>query len=131
MRRARNRHRTSNDFSSVISVALWFLAGIPPRYAACVKPYRRKLSRQDAETGSILIEKSRWREFPPPMQEFAVEVSGRRVATRIVAEDCVCVPPPHQHYHLEAGHFRSLLNFTPGAIIEIDRADAGYAVRNG
>jgi hypothetical protein len=96
-----------------------------------VKPYRHELSRQDTETGSILIEKSRWRAFPPPMQEFAVEVCGRRLATRIVAEDCACVPPPHQHYHLEAEHFRSLIDFTAGAIVEIDRTEAAYAIRNG
>jgi hypothetical protein len=42
------------------------------------------------------------------MTEFAVDVAGARFATRIVAEDCECVPPPHQHYHLEAGHFRHL-----------------------
>jgi hypothetical protein len=39
-----------------------------------MKPYRRKLSREDAETGTLLIEKSRWRLFPPPMTEFAVDV---------------------------------------------------------
>ncbi len=50
------------------------------------------------------------------MQEFAVDVAGRRFATRIVAEDCECVPPPHQHYHLEAGHFRHLLDFAEGSI---------------
>jgi len=96
-----------------------------------MKPYRRKLSREDADTGSVLITKDRWRVFPPPMQEFVVDVAGRRFATRIVAEDCECVPPAHQHYHLEAGHFRHLLDFAPGAVIEIERDDGVYAVRNG
>jgi len=96
-----------------------------------MKPYRHKLSREDAETGSILITKDRWRTFPPPMQEFVVDVAGRRFATRIVAEDCECVPPPHQHYHLEAGHFRHLLDFAAGKVIEIEPGDDVYAVRNG
>jgi hypothetical protein len=95
------------------------------------KPYRRKLSREDADTGTILITKDRWSTFPPPMQEFAVEIGGRRFATRIVPEDCACVPPPHQHYHLEAGHVRKLLDFTKGAVIEIEQAADRYMVRNG
>jgi hypothetical protein len=96
-----------------------------------VKPYRHKLSREDADTGTILITKDRWRAFPPPMREFAVDVGGRRFATRIVAEDCACVPPPHQHLHLEAGHFRHLLEFTRGAIVEIEVDDDGCTIRNG
>lgn len=96
-----------------------------------MKPYRRKLSGEDADTGTVLITKDRWRAFPPPMQEFAVEVAGRRFATRIVAEDCVCVPPPHQHYHLEAGHFRHLLDFARGRTVEIDERDGVYSVRHG
>ena len=96
-----------------------------------MQPYRRKLSREDASTGTILIAKARWRSFPPPMQEFVVEVAGRRFATRIVAEDCACVPPPHQHCHLEAGHFSHLLKFTPGAVIEITGNGATYVISNG
>lgn len=96
-----------------------------------MKPYHRRLSREDADTGSILIEKRAWRAFPPPMAEFAVDVAGRRFATRIVAEDCACVPPPHQHYHLEAGHFRHLLSFDRGAVIEIAPEVTGFVVRNG
>ncbi len=96
-----------------------------------MKPYRRKLSREDAGTGTILITKDRWRTFPPPMQEFAVDVAGQRFATRIVAEDCACAPPPHQHLHLEAGHFRHLLDFLTGAVVEIEMAGDTRAVRNG
>lgn len=96
-----------------------------------MKPYRRKLSTEDVETSSILIAKDRWRAFPPPMQEFAVHVAGSRFATRIVAEDCECVAPAHQHYHLEAGHFCQLLEFEPGSVIEIEPTDGAYRVRNG
>jgi hypothetical protein len=87
--------------------------------------YRRKLSREDAETGSILIDKRAWRLFPPPMEEFTVVVGGQEFRTCIVAEDCNCVPPPHQHYHLEAGHFRRLLDFTPGRTLLVQRDPAG------
>jgi hypothetical protein len=91
---------------------------------------RRNLSSEDVDTGSILIEKARWRHFPAPMHEFAVVVGGTRFATRIVAEDCACVPPPHQHYHLEATHFRDRLDFTRGATIEITRDGDVYAIAN-
>jgi len=87
--------------------------------------YRRKLSREDAETGSILIDKRAWRLFPPPMEEFTVVVGGQEFRTCIVAEDCNCVPPLHQHYHLEAGHFRHLLDFSPGRILLVQRDAAG------
>lgn len=96
-----------------------------------MNPYRRTLSREDADTGSILIEKRLWRAFPPPMAEFAVDVGDARFATRIVAEDCACVPPPHQHYHLEAGHFRHLLDFDRGSVIEIVPGEDAFIIRNG
>ena len=91
---------------------------------------RRNLSSEDVDTGSILIEKARWRRFPPPMHEFDVTVAGARFATRIVAEDWACVPPPHQHYHLEAAHFRDQLDFTRGATIEITRDGDTYGIAN-
>lgn len=50
-----------------------------------MKPYRRKLSREDADTGTILITKDRWRAFPPPMREFAVTAGGWRFAARVGA----------------------------------------------
>ncbi len=65
------------------------------------------------------------------MTEFAIDARGRRFATRIVAEDCACVPPPHQHLHLEAAHFRDRLNFTKGAVIEIVREGDAYVIRDG
>ena len=102
---------------------------------AATTPYRRKLSRADVGTATMLIDKHAWRLFPPPMEEFTVLVSGQEFRTRIVAEDCVCVPPPHQHYHLEAGHFRHLLDFSPGRSVlvrhdatgsySLEMADAG------
>lgn len=102
------------------------------RYAAAVKPYRRRLSGEDAATSTILITKDRWSALPGPMEEFTILVGRRRFATRIVAEDCACVPPPHQHLHLEAGHFRQLLNFERGDVVEIEFPPAGDPqIRNG
>ena len=97
-----------------------------------MKPYRRKLSGQGAETGTILITKDGWNAFPPPMKEFDVRVGRLALATRIVAEDCVCVPPLHRHLQLEAGHFRHLLEFSKGAIVENEVRDGSVrSIRNG
>jgi hypothetical protein len=96
-----------------------------------VKPYRRKLSREDADTGTILITKDRWRAFPPPMEAFTIRVGRKHFETRIVAEDCACVPSPHQHYHLEAGHISKVLDFSRGSVIEIEGSGGDYVARNG
>jgi len=97
-----------------------------------MRPYCRKLSTEDAATGSILIVKSRWRDFPPPMKEFMALVKGEQFATRIIAEECACVPPPHEHYHLEAAHFAARLKFSRGETIEITRdGDGPYGIANG
>lgn len=93
--------------------------------------YRRSLSREDEETATVLITKDRWSMFPPPMTEFAVEVAGAQFETRIVAEDCACVPPPHQHLHLELGHLRDRLDLRKGAVVEISRDRDRYVIRNG
>ena len=98
---------------------------------ASTRAYRRRLSAEDADTGTILITKDRWSMSPEPMREFPVPVGRRRLDTRIVAEDCNCVPPPHQHLHLEAGHLRHLLDWRKGAVIEIARDGDGYVLRNG
>lgn len=97
-----------------------------------MKPNHRKLSREDADTATLLISKDRWSALHTPMEEFTVRVGCRRFATRIVAEDCVCVPPTDQHMHLTAGHFRNLLDFSRGAILEIEFSEAGAPlIRNG
>jgi hypothetical protein len=91
--------------------------------------YLRKLSREDADTGTILITRDRWRMFPKPLEEFVVEAGGERFITTIVPEDCACVPPPHQHYHLEAGHFRDRLGLATGLTVVIERAEGVYRIR--
>ncbi len=90
-----------------------------------VGAYTRKLSREDVETGSILITKDRWRMFPPPLEEFSVVVGSETFRTCVVAEECSCVPPPHQHYHLEVGHFRHMLDFRPGRTVAVRREPDG------
>ncbi len=91
--------------------------------------YRRKLSREDVRTGRVLIDKSRWRMFPPPGVAFTVVVGGQRFATRIDAEDCSCVLPPHQHYHLAAREFLGLLDLGAGATVTIEKlSDDTYSL---
>jgi len=96
-----------------------------------MKPYRRRLSAEDAETGTVLIEKGRWPDFPAPMREFAISAGGARFATRIVAEDCGCRGSVHQHLHLEAAHFRDRVDFRAGAVVSIERQDDTYTIANG
>ena len=95
------------------------------RRGATAGAYTRKLSREDVETGSILITKDRWGMFPPPLEEFSVVVGSETFRTCVVAEECSCVPPPHQHYHLEAGHFRHMLDFRPGRTVVVRREPDG------
>lgn len=104
-----------------------------PQTRACGSPrlYRRKLSREDVDTQTVLITKDRWGHFPPPLQEFTVRVGRETFVTTIVAEDCSCVLPAHQHYHLEAGHFVGRLRFLPGSTIEIEPREDGLRIRNG
>lgn len=94
-------------------------------------PYRRTLSAEDAETRSILITKDRWRHFPPPLEEFTVRVGRQSFVTNIVPEDCSCVLPPHQHMHLQAGHFADRLEFKPGSVVEINFGLNAILIRNG
>jgi hypothetical protein len=94
-----------------------------------VRAYTRKLSREDVETASIFVTKDRWRMFPPPPEEFTVVVGSETFRTCVVAEECVCVPPPHQHYHLEAGHFRHMLDFRRGRTVVVrSEPDGRYRV---
>jgi hypothetical protein len=99
-------------------------------YSVGVKVYKHRLNREDVATGTILIEKRAWAWFPKPMVEFAVDAGGARFATRIVAEDCACRLPVHQHLHLEAGHFRDRLAFSAGRTIEIVAGHGSYIVRS-
>jgi hypothetical protein len=107
-----------------------------------IASYSRKLSQEDVETVSIFVTKDRWRMFPPPLEEFTVVVGSETFRTCIVAEECACartqtrvagarlgVPPSHQHYHLEAGHFRHMLDFRPGRRVVVrSEPDGRYRV---
>ena len=87
--------------------------------------YTRKLSRGEVSEGSILIEKTKWRFFPPLGQPLTLEAGGERFSVAIEAEDCSCVPPPHQHYHLPAAAFRSRIDFRPGASLRFEKLGEG------
>jgi hypothetical protein len=88
--------------------------------------YRRKLSRGEVSEGSILIEKTKWRLFPRPGEPLRIEVSGASIVTAIEAEDCNCVPPPHQHYHLPAAALQSHIEFRPGVVLTFERLGEGH-----
>jgi hypothetical protein len=92
--------------------------------------FKRKLSSDEVARGSLLIEKGRWSLFPPPGTPFELEAGGVGVTVRIEAEDCNCVPPPHQHYHLPLGALREVLPFVPGTVLIVEQLGEGrYAVR--
>src|SRR3972149_3180015 len=96
--------------------------------------YTRKLSRGEVSDGSILIEKTKWRFFPPPGEPLTLEAGGESFSVAIEAEDCSCVPPPHQHYHLPAAAFRSRIAFRPRRhtpLREASRGALSSGVNNG
>lgn len=87
------------------------------------------LSREDAETATILITTNAWSMFSPPLEGSAVRVDRSSCLTTIVPEDSCCVLPPHQHRHRQAGQFAHRLNFHARDVIEIrtlgDHATSG------
>ena len=95
--------------------------------AAARQVYRKKLNRVEVARGTILILKTSWRMFTAPGEPMAVRVGDSTFHIHIEAEDCVCTPPPHQHYHLPAHQFRHLLLFEAGRTVEIAKgADGSY-----
>jgi hypothetical protein len=89
------------------------------------------LSRQDAGTGALLMTKERWSMPPAPMAEVPIDIHRARIETRIVPEDCACVPRPQRHLHLELGHVRGRLDFGAGAVVEAAPHGDGFVLRNG
>ena len=92
--------------------------------------YTRKLSRDDAANGRMLIEKGRWNMFPQPGGSMAADVGGVRSRLRVVGERCDCVPPEHEHRYLLMGAARRRIVFVAGVRVTIDRANGVYRVRN-
>jgi hypothetical protein len=93
--------------------------------------YVRKLSREDASLGRMLIEKSKWGMFPQPGGAISADVGGVRSRLRVEGERCSCVPPEHEHRYLRMGAARRRIVFVAGARVTVDRANGAYRVRNG
>ena len=93
--------------------------------------YVRKLSREDAANGRMLIEKAKWGMFPQPGGGISADVGGVRSRLRVIGERCECVPPQHEHRYLRMGTARRRLVFAAGARVTVDRANGIYRVRNG
>jgi hypothetical protein len=97
--------------------------------------YTRKLSREDAARGRMLIDQQRWGMFPRPGGSLAADVGGARARLRVVGDACACKPrcgaPEHEHRYLQMGPSRRRIVFVAGASVTVDRANGIYRVRNG
>ncbi|MEM4266715.1 MAG: hypothetical protein QW404_01515 [Candidatus Nanoarchaeia archaeon] len=69
--------------------------------------YRRKISREEAEEGYILITKDALKMFPPIDRKFYLVENKKETPVKVRAISCICMGPeePHQHYHL---HYKPL-----------------------
>jgi hypothetical protein len=83
--------------------------------------YTRRLSREDVKSRRVLIDKSRWSLFPAPGESFRLLAAGRPFEVSLAAENCTCVPPPHQHVFLPAEAFAGLVDYRPGAALKFER----------
>jgi hypothetical protein len=93
--------------------------------------YTRKLSREEAALGRMLIDKQRWGMFPRPGGSLAADVGGARARLRVLGEPCECRPPKHERRYLQMGAARRRIVFVAGASLTVDRANGIYRVRNG
>ncbi len=50
-----------------------------------------------------MLLKGQWRLFPAPGVKVTLRYGGRILESAVEAEDCCCVPPPHQHRYLPLG----------------------------
>jgi hypothetical protein len=96
-----------------------------------MKIYRRKLSREDAEHRRVMLTKDRWRDFPSPGEKFGVQVGEAKARARIIAEECSCVGPQHEHRYIDASSVARRLCFKPGDFVEFSSVDGVLVLRNG
>ena len=89
-----------------------------------MKPYRRKLSAEEARRQFMFIAKDRWKHFPPPGQPFDLRLADEVYRVAIEAIPCSCVGPPHEHYHLGLAELAPLLEWVRGNTFVIE-ADGG------
>ncbi|MFH0860703.1 MAG: hypothetical protein V1921_05835 [Candidatus Altiarchaeota archaeon] len=64
--------------------------------------YTRKISKEEATCGFILVEKSRRKIFPESGRRFDIYHNRNKLEVVIDEIPCECVGPqkPHVHYHL-------------------------------
>lgn len=67
--------------------------------------YRRKISKEEADEGYILITKEALKMFPEKDRKFYLVENKKETPAKIRAVSCICMGPeqPHQHYHLVYG----------------------------
>jgi hypothetical protein len=87
--------------------------------------YRRKLSRGEAARGRLLLLKSMWKLFPEPGQQALLRYGQRVHGAAVEADDCICVPPAHQHYYLALGPLAAEMDLRPGCVVEFERQHDG------
>lgn len=94
--------------------------------AAAKKPtYHKKLNSEEKRSGRLMLLKGQWRVFPAPGGKVALRFEGRTLESAVEAEDCCCVPPPHQHRYLLLG-----VPLSSAGAVELEKnADGSYEVK--
>jgi hypothetical protein len=70
--------------------------------------YTRKISKEEAEQGYILIEKTALNIFPEVDRKFYLVENQKETPVKVRAVSCICRGPdePHQHHHLSYSPLR-------------------------
>ncbi len=86
--------------------------------------YRRRISREEAGRGSVLVAKNMLKNFPPVGESFKLRCGGEEGDVEIVSVPCQCVGPdkPHEHYYLDVS---GLVKLRLGKIVSISKNDKG------
>ncbi|MDP2953726.1 MAG: hypothetical protein Q8O76_10465 [Chloroflexota bacterium] len=72
-----------------------------------------------------MLLKSQWRLFPAPGARVALMYEDRTLESAVEAEDCCCVPPPHQHRYLPLG-----VPLSGAGAVELEKnADGSFEVK--
>jgi len=67
-----------------------------------MRPYRRKISGEEAQEGYLLLTKDRLKDFPPVDEPFALIRDGDELEARVESYRCTCRGPkrPHDHWFI-------------------------------
>ncbi len=92
-----------------------------------MKPYAKKITKDDAKHARLQIDQDEWPLFPRPGEKSRlVFVGGKAHPAKVIGEKCECRPPPHEHRYLEVGEFAQEIGLAPGKTIRFSaRADGG------